>query len=76
LAIGRGYDVDVVYLDYGKAFDTIWHSNSSLLTKLVGYGIDGQLLSEVESFLQGRRRRVVRGVHSDWVNVFRAHGFI
>ena len=68
LAVDQGYGIDVVYLDYRKAFDTVWHSG--LLTKLQGYGIDGELLSWIKSFLQGRKMRVqVRGSHSDWVEV-------
>ena len=62
------YVVDVVYLDYRKAFDTVWHSR--LLTKRMGYGVDGQLLLWIKSFIQGRKMRVeVRGDHSDWVEV-------
>jgi len=67
-AVDQGYGIDVVYLDYRKAFDTVWHSG--LLTKLQGYVIDGQLLAWIKSFLQGRRMTVqVRGSHSDWVEV-------
>ena len=68
LAVDQGYGIDVVYLDYRKAFDTVWHNG--LLTKLQGYGVGGQLLAWIKSFLQGRRMRVqVRGAHSDWVEV-------
>lgn len=68
LALDQGYGIDVVYLDYRKAFDTVWHSG--LLTKLQGYGVEGQLLAWIKSFLQGRRMRVqVRGAHSEWVDV-------
>jgi len=35
------YSIDVIYLDYRKAFDIIWHSG--LYTKLVGYGIGGSV---------------------------------
>ena len=67
-SIDQGYGIDVVYLDYRKALDTIW--NSGLVTKLMGYGVDGQLLLWIKSFLQGRKMRVeVRGYHSDWVQV-------
>ena len=59
LALDQGYGIDVVYLDYRKAFDTVWHSG--LLTKIQGYGVEGQLLAWIKSFLQGRR--------SDWVDV-------
>jgi len=66
--IDQGYGIDVVYLDYRKAFNTVWHSG--LVTKCMGYGIDGQLLLWIKSLLQGRKMRVeVRGDHSDWVDV-------
>jgi len=64
----HGYGIDVIYLDYRKAFDTIWHSG--LYTKVVGYGVDGKVLTCLKSFLQGRKMRLeVRGDHSDWVSV-------
>ena len=67
-AIDHGYGIDVIYLDCQKAFDTVWHSG--LYTKLVGYGIDGKVLTWLKSFLQGRKMRAkVRGDHSDWVSV-------
>jgi len=67
-AIDHGYGIDVIYLDYRKAFDTIWHSG--LYTKLVEYGINGKVLTWLKSFLQGRKMRVeVRGEYSDWVSV-------
>jgi len=38
----HGYGVDVIYLDYRKAFDTVPHQR--LLTKLRMVGITGDLL--------------------------------
>jgi len=68
LALDQGYGIDIIYLDYCKAFDTVRHNG--LLMKLVYYGITGGLLSWIKSFLQGCRMRVeVRGEHSDWVQV-------
>ena len=49
--------IDNVYLDIKKAFDTITHER--LLLKLEKYGIDGELLSWVKDFLNGRRQRVI-----------------
>ncbi|XP_065645257.1 uncharacterized protein LOC136075750 [Hydra vulgaris] len=60
--------VDVVYLDFSKAFDTISHK--LLIIKLKAYGIVGDLLDWIEDFLTDRKQRVVLGEHvSDWAHV-------
>ena len=60
--------VDVAYLDFCKAFDSVPHKR--LLLKLHGLGIRGKLLSWIEAFLTERRQRVVvEGCRSDWVSV-------
>jgi len=41
-ALDEGYGIDVIYLDYRKAFDTV--SNPRLIEKLKAYGISGKLL--------------------------------
>ena len=62
------YPVDVVYLDFQKAFDSVPHEY--LLSKLHGYGIQGNLLSWIEAFLIGRKQRVVLNGHcSTWADV-------
>jgi len=43
--------VDVVYLDFSKAFDTVSHS--ILLEKLIAHGLDGLTLSWVKNCLDG-----------------------
>ena len=48
-----GEQIDAVLLDFSKAFDNVPHQR--LLLKLQHYGIRGQLLSWIESFLTGRR---------------------
>ena len=40
-ALDEGYEVDAVYLDYRKAFDTVQHKQ--LLAKLESYGIEGDI---------------------------------
>ena len=60
--------VDVVYLDFRKAFDSVPHRR--LLKKLYGYGIQGNLLSWIEGFLLGRKQKVVlNGSCSSWTDV-------
>ncbi|PKU45375.1 rna-directed dna polymerase from mobile element jockey-like [Limosa lapponica baueri] len=49
--------VDIVYLDFGKAFDTIPHN--VLLEKLVNHGIDKCTLHWVKNWLDGCAQRVV-----------------
>ena len=58
-AIENGIPVDVVLLDFAKAFDTVAHKR--LLLKLKAYGIDGLVLKWIESFLTKRRQRIVKG---------------
>ncbi|PKU34568.1 reverse hypothetical protein [Limosa lapponica baueri] len=60
-----GKAVDVVYLDFCKAFDTISHS--VLLRELANHGIDKCTLHWVKNWLDGRAQRVViNGVKSCW----------
>ena len=57
--IDDGKNIDVVYLDFKKAFDSIPHER--LLLKMKGYGITGQTLNWVRAFLSGRNQRVKIG---------------
>ena len=60
--------MDVIYLDYRKAFDTVPHKR--LLKKLKDLGISGQLLRWIESFLTDRTIRVrVGNDFSAWMRV-------
>ncbi|KAK4824706.1 hypothetical protein QYF61_017932 [Mycteria americana] len=57
--------VDVVYLDFSKAFDTVSHG--ILLEKLTAQGLDRCMLCWVKNWLDGRAQRVVvNGVYSSW----------
>uniref|UniRef100_A0A8C2UDQ8 Reverse transcriptase domain-containing protein n=1 Tax=Coturnix japonica TaxID=93934 RepID=A0A8C2UDQ8_COTJA len=61
----EGKAVDVVYLDFSKAFDTVSHA--ILLQKLAACGLDGYSLGWVRSWLEGGAQRVVvNGVKSSW----------
>ena len=60
-----GYQVDAVYLDYSKAFDSIVHAK--LLFKLQKYGITDNLLEWISCFLTGRMQTVkVNNSYSEW----------
>ncbi|KAK4822072.1 hypothetical protein QYF61_009333 [Mycteria americana] len=63
--VDEGKAVDVVYLDFSKAFDTVSHG--ILLEKLAAHGLDGCTLRWVKNWLDGRAQRVVvNGVYSGW----------
>ncbi|GAB0186733.1 mitochondrial enolase superfamily member 1 [Grus japonensis] len=63
--VDEGKAVDVVYLDFSKAFDIISHS--ILLEKLAAHGLDGCTLRRVTHWLDGQTQRdVVNGVTSSW----------
>ena len=65
-ALNEGYGVDVIYLDYRKAFDSVSHKK--LITKLKMLGLRGKLLRWIEQFLTGRKMRVgIRGTFSMWI---------
>ena len=60
--------VDLILLDFAKAFDKVPHNR--LAHKLEKYGITGNLLNWIKSFLTNRRQRVVLGnVFSEWAPV-------
>ncbi|PKU42971.1 rna-directed dna polymerase from mobile element jockey-like [Limosa lapponica baueri] len=57
--------MDVIYLDFSKAFDTVSHS--ILLEKLAAHGLDGSTLWWVKNWLEDWSQRVVgNGVKSNW----------
>ena len=57
--------VDIVYFDIAKAFDTVNHAK--LIHNLQACGMDGNLLSLLADFLEGRSHRVVLpGGTSSW----------
>ena len=47
----EGKAVDIIYLDFSKAFDTVSHS--ILLEKLVAHGLDRCAVHWVENWLDG-----------------------
>ena len=68
-AVDNGKSYDIIYLDFSKAFDKVPHER--LLKKVAAYGIRGNLLKWIRSWLKRRRQRVtINGVKSDWGLVF------
>ena len=55
-ALDTGYDIDVIYLDYKKAFDMVSHKR--LLKKLKWYGFEWKLLLWIKNILTDRQMRV------------------
>ena len=54
--LDNGYPVDIIYLDFRKAFDSVPHSR--LLMKMKSYGIVGNIYKWIKDFLSNRIQRV------------------
>jgi hypothetical protein len=66
--IDRGFPVDVIYLDFQKAFDKVPHRR--LMLKINSLGISGSILKWIENWLQDREQKVVMlGSSSRWIKV-------
>ena len=52
-SLDEGYGIDVIYLDYRKAFDSVPHKR--LIEKLKGYGLYSKVITWIENFLQKRQ---------------------
>ena len=66
--IDEGSPVDIIYLDFQKAFDKVPHD--ILMEKVREAGIIGKLADWIENWLDGRSQRVgVNGEYSDWAEV-------
>jgi len=60
--------VDVIYLDFAKAFDKVPHCR--LLEKINKHGISGKVLEWLKEWLYGRKQRVcINGHFSSWTAV-------
>ena len=67
-SLDEGLGVDIIYLDYSKAFDTVPHKR--LISKLRAYGINEKVINWIQKFLSNRRQQVaVRGETSSWAEV-------
>jgi len=66
--VDEGRAVDVVYLDFSKAFDTVSHN--TLIGKLRKCGLGEWSVRWIENWLNGRTQRVViSGAESSWKTV-------
>ena len=70
-AIDNGEDVDVIYLDFCKAFDKVPHRRRVYKLEQYGIkGIKGDLLLWIKNFLHDRQQRVtIADSSSDWTPV-------
>jgi len=66
--LDKNNSVDIIYLDFAKAFDKVPHRR--LAKKLQACGIGGRLLQWITNWLRGRRQRVrINGTNSTWIDV-------
>ena len=67
-AVDNGNSVDIIFLDFQKAFDKVPHKR--LLFKLERIGVDGNVLKWIRGWLHDREQRVVvNGRSSTWQKV-------
>ena len=67
-SLNKKLQVDMIILDFSKAFDTVPHNR--LLNKLDRYGIRNKTHTWISNFLKYRKQRVViGGEHSTWTQV-------
>jgi hypothetical protein len=55
-SVDAGGSIDVIYVDFSKAFDRVPHQR--LMLKLASYGISGKIYTWIGDFLSGRTMRV------------------
>ena len=55
--LDKGEPIDVIYLDFQKAFDSVPHQR--LIQKLTSFGINGKILQSIKDFLWNRTQQVV-----------------
>lgn len=66
--LDKGNPVDIIYLDFAKAFDKVPHIR--LIEKLKSLGITGKICQWIKAWLSNRRQRVViNGKYSEWKEV-------
>jgi len=67
-SINDGLCIDVIFLDFAKAFDKVPHQR--LLRKLKAHGIHGKIFKWISAWLTDRKQRVcLQGELSGWLDV-------
>ena len=67
-SVDEGNSVDIVYLDFAKAFDKVPHVR--LFKKLEAHGVSGSVLNWIRNWLSSRRQKVCIGQKdSHWRDV-------
>ena len=67
-SIDSGTPMDIIYLDFSKAFDKV--PRLRLLEKMKAHSINGRQLKWIENWLTDRQQRVVlNGSYSEWSKV-------
>ena len=66
--LDEGKPIDVLYLDFSKAFDKVPHAR--LIQKLKCFNLSREVVRWIASWLSNRKQRVqVNGVYSQWRDV-------
>ena len=66
--IDKGLHIDVLYLDFAKAFDKVPHKRS--LKKFQAHGVCGKVYSWIENWLMDRKQRLkINSSYSGWNKV-------
>lgn len=64
----QGTNIDVIYLDFAKAFDKVPHHR--LLQKVKAHGINSKIWNWIRAWLTNRNQRVcIKGKSSTWAEV-------
>lgn len=67
-SLDQGNSVDVIYLDFAKAFDKVPYRR--LFSKLKSHGIGGNVAQWIEAWLKNRKQKVgLNNKYSDWSSV-------
>ena len=66
--LDKGEPVDIICIDFQKAFDKVPHQR--LCRKLESHGINGNVLNWIQGWLKNRKQRVdINGSQSEWSGV-------
>jgi len=67
-SVDDGHNVDVMFLDFAKAFDKVPHHR--LLMKLKSHGVNGNVYNWIQAWLRGQKQReCLNSCLSSWSDV-------